>query len=473
MNPGKVVDEVRVFTPQENLRLGTSYAPEEPATRFTFGEGFARETLRCVGVGLCRRADGGTMCPSYQATREEEHSTRGRARLLFEMLDGEVVTDGWQSDAVHDALDQCLACKGCKRDCPVGVDMATYKAEFLSHYYEGKRRPRHAYAMGLVMYAARLGSRVPRLANLALQAPLVNRVSKRMAGVAPRRKPPRLARESFRAWFTTRAEHPRGGRDVLLFPDTFTNYFQPQVAQATTAVLAAAGFDVRIPSRVLCCGRPLFDYGMVEHARTLLGRVVDTLRDDIRAGVPMVVPEPSCTAAFRDELTQLFPHDVDAQRLAAQTVTLAELLERDAPQWRPPPLPAPLLIQRHCQHSAVMGHDAERALLARAGARFEMPATGCCGLAGSWGYEREHFALSMQIGEQALFPLVRDRDPGTVVVADGFSCRSQIAQGTGAAAQSLAEVLAGGLAENIAVRGMRSTPSGRPQRTALRQARGG
>jgi FAD/FMN-containing dehydrogenase/Fe-S oxidoreductase len=439
MNPGKVVDPVREFAVDENLRLGPDYAPWDPPTELALsadGGSLARASLRCVGVGLCRREGGGTMCPSYMVTKEEEHSTRGRARVLFEMLEGEVVTDGWRSQDVYDALDLCLSCKGCKADCPVGVDMAAYKAEFLAHHWRGRIRPRHAYAMGLVMYAARAGSRAPRLANLVLSSRLV----KRAAGVAPDRQAPRLAERTFRSSWRAR---PASGRPrVVLLADTFTDRFEPSVGHATASVLDAAGFDVVVPQEWMCCGRPLFDYGMVRHARRLYRRTLDVLREEIRAGTPVVVPEPSCCASFRDELVELLPHDQDARRLASLAVTLGEALTRHAPDWRPPPVDGRLLVQRHCHHQAVMGTDPELGLLARTGAEVDVCESGCCGLAGSWGYERDKFELSMQIGERVLLPAVRGAPPGTVVVADGFSCRSQIAQGTGTRALHLAELLA-------------------------------
>ncbi|MDQ3146013.1 MAG: FAD-binding oxidoreductase, partial [Actinomycetota bacterium] len=334
MNPGKVVDPYRL---DENLRLGPRYNPIPVTTTFSFREdegSFARATLRCVGVGLCRREEGGTMCPSYMATREEEHSTRGRARLLYEMLEGDVVTDVWQDEHVKDALDLCLACKGCKSDCPVGVDMATYKAEFFSHYYEGHRRPRSAYTIGLIHRWAGLAARAPRLANLAVTVPGLGTLAKRAAGVHPRRKVPSFAPRTFRAGFVPRRPAPgAGGQRVILWPDTFNDAFNPAALHAAADVLEAAGFAVDIPPTRLCCGRPLYDYGFLGQAKSLLRRVLEELAEDIAAGVPLVGLEPSCVAVFRDELRNLFPHDQDAERLCRQTLTLSELLERHAPDW--------------------------------------------------------------------------------------------------------------------------------------------
>ena len=447
MNPGKVVDP-NPITGQ--LRIGPDYRPRPVTTTFAYPDDdhqFNRAVLRCVGVGKCRREDGeGVMCPSYMVTREEEHSTRGRARLLFEMLNGSEIGDGWRSQAVHDALDLCLACKGCKTDCPVNVDMATYKAEFLSHYYKGRLRPRSAYAIGLIWWGLRLAARAPWAANLATQTPGVRGLVKRLAGIAPGRRIPRVAAEPFTAWFRRRGEPPRRGAGhrppVLLWPDTFNNYFHPDTARAAVEVLEAAGFQVLLPGRPLCCGRPLYDFGMLGLAKRLLGQVLDELRPQIRAGMPLVGLEPSCLATFRDELHNLLPGDQDAQRLAAQACTLAELLDRHAPDFQPPRLEAKAVVQRHCHHYAVMGFGPDERLLDRIGLDAEVLNAGCCGMAGSFGFERgEHYEVSVAAGERALLPRVRDADPDTLVVADGFSCRTQIEQGTNRHPLHLAEVM--------------------------------
>jgi FAD/FMN-containing dehydrogenase/Fe-S oxidoreductase len=434
MNPGKVVD---AHTPVENLRLGPEYRPWSPPTRFSFlhDEGdFSRAALRCVGVGSCRRESGGVMCPSYQVTREEQHSTRGRAHLLFEMMQGDVIRDGWRSREVREALDLCLACKGCKRDCPVGVDMATYKAEFLSHYYEGRLRPRNMYAIGLIDKWARLAALAPSAANA--MAPVV----KRFAGVHPRRQMPRFAPRTFRAGFRSLGEGPR----VILWADTFNDHFHPETAQAAAEVLAAAGYRVEIPARRLCCGRPLYDYGMLDAARRYLRRILRTLRDDIAAGTPVVGIEPSCVAVFRDEMTDLLPNDQDAKRLQRQTFLLSEFLVRQ--DWRPPRLEgATAIVQGHCHHRSVLDFHAEEEVLARAGVRAEVLDSGCCGMAGGFGFERDHYEVSMAAAERVLLPRVRQAAPGTLVLADGFSCRTQVEQATGRRPTHLAELLQGSL----------------------------
>jgi FAD/FMN-containing dehydrogenase/Fe-S oxidoreductase len=448
MNPGKVVDPNPIAA---DLRVGPDYSPKPVTTNFAYPDDdhqFSRAVLRCVGVGKCRREHGeGVMCPSYMVTREEEHSTRGRARLLFEMLNGQEVADGWRSEAVHDALDLCLACKGCKTDCPVNVDMATYKAEFLSHYYKGRLRPRSAYSMGLIWWGARLAAKAPWAANLLTQTPGLRGLVKRAAGIAPERRLPRFAAEPFTAWFRRRgAAAARAGQDrppVLLWPDTFNNHFHPGTARAAVEVLEAAGFRVVLPRRPLCCGRPLYDYGMLGLARRLLRRVLEELRPQIRAGMPLVGLEPSCLAVFRDELVNLFPGDQDAQRLATQACTLAELLERHAPGFQPPRLEARALVQRHCHHHAVMGFGPDQRLLERIGLDVEVLNSGCCGMAGSFGFERgDHYRVAVAAGERVLLPRVRRTGDDELVVADGFSCRTQIEQGSRRRGLHLAEVIA-------------------------------
>jgi len=438
MNPGKVVDPRPL---DADLRLAAPLAA--PATAFRFpadGGSFAGAALRCVGVGRCRRdaTDGGVMCPSWQVTREERHSTRGRARLLFEMLRGEEIAGLWRSAEVHAALDLCLACKGCKSDCPAGVDMAAYKAEFLHHHYRGRPRPVQAYAMGLIPWWARLGARAPGVVNALTQGP-VSALLKRLAGIAPGRVLPALAPRTFRQQFTPAGDGPA----VLLWPDTFTDYFEPAIGRAAVAVLAAAGFRVTIPRAPLCCGRPLYDFGMLGLARRQLRRILISLRDEIRAGTPVVGLEPSCVAVFRDELQQLFPEDDDARRLAAQTVTLAELLTRDGVRLPALDPAGPVLVHPHCHHHAVMGLAADRALLARLGAEARFLDAGCCGMAGAFGFSRDHYHVSLAIAERALLPAVRNADPATPLLADGFSCRTQIAQATGRRALHLAEWAAG------------------------------
>jgi FAD/FMN-containing dehydrogenase/Fe-S oxidoreductase len=448
MNPHKIVEPYPLDT---NLRLGASYRPRPLETHFRFPRdrgSFASATERCFGVGKCRRTEGGTMCPSFMVTREEMHTTRGRAHLLFEMLNGEAIgKNGWRDPHVKEALDLCLACKGCKGDCPVSVDIATYKAEFLSHYYEGRFRPANAYALGLFHVWARLASHAPGLVNGALATAPVAAAFKRLAGLARERPLPRFATETFRTWFE-RGDRRRAGPRVLLWPDTFTNYLRPAPGKAAVEVLEAAGYRVELPRAGLCCGRPLYDYGMLRVAKRQLRQILDALREPIAAGVPVVGLEPSCVAVFRDELVNLFPDDPLATRLSEHTFFLAEFLERE--RYEPPRLARTAVVHGHCHHKSLMRMADVEPLLARAGIDCEPLDSGCCGLAGSFGYEAEHYDISIQIGERVLLPAVRNAPADALVVADGFSCREQIAHATGRRALHLAEVLQLALRENAA-----------------------
>ena len=440
MNPGKLMEPYKV---DENLRLGADYKPWEPETHFRFPDdngSLAHAALRCVGVGKCRNYQSGVMCPSFRATREEEHSTRGRAHLLWEMTKGEVVRDGWRDENVKKSLDLCLACKGCKNDCPVGVDVATYKAEFLSHYYKGHVRPRSAYAFGYIDLWARFGSNVPWLVNLITQIPGLRTLAKWAAGMPQQRQVPKFATRSFRSWFTKRLVKTNGP-PVLLWPDTFNNYFLPDTARAATEVLEAAGFSVTVPRSILCCGRPLYDFGFLDRAKRLLLETLDVLAAEIEAGTPIVVLEPSCAAVFRDELGNLFPKDDRARKLAQQTYLLSEFLEKKAPDFYPSPLPRKALIHGHCHHKSIMRMTDEHSVLRKLGVDFYAPAAGCCGMAGSFGFEHDRYDISLAIGELELLPAVREAAADTLVVADGFSCREQISQCTGRHALHLAEVL--------------------------------
>jgi FAD/FMN-containing dehydrogenase/Fe-S oxidoreductase len=442
MNPGKVVDP---YPLDSHLRLGTDYDPPAVKTHFAFLEdqgSFPRATLRCVGVGECRKLDTGTMCPSYMVTREEMHSTRGRARLLFEMLRGDPLRGGWKDEHVKEALDLCLSCKACKRECPVSVDMAAYKSEFLSHYYAGRPRPRHAYAFGLIMYWARLAERAPGLVNVVTHMPGLAEGAKWLAGMAPQRSIPAFAPRTFKQWFRARDLRNVGRPEVILWPDTFNDHFHPDTATAAVEVLETAGFQVRVPGAWLCCGRPLYDYGFLGLARHHLRRILDTLHAPIRDGVPMVVLEPSCAAVFRDELANLLPRDENARRLKQQTFLVSEFLEQKAPGFELPRLPSKAVVHGHCHHKAIMGMDAEEATLKRLGLDYRLLDSGCCGMAGAFGFEKgDHYRVSIGAGERVLLPAVRQAGPDTLVIADGFSCREQISQTTHRRALHLADVL--------------------------------
>jgi len=448
MNPGKVVEPYRL---DENLRLGADYRPWEPLTHFRYPDdqgSLAHATLRCVGVGKCRHDEGGVMCPSFRVTREEEHSTRGRAHLLWEMTKGEFISGAWQDENVKKSLDLCLACKGCKSDCPVGVDVATYKAEFLSHYYEQRKRPLSAYAFGNIDLWARLASFVPGLANLATQLPFLSDVAKAAAGVALERRIPAFAPQNFKSWFRKHRPAKRGRLPVILWPDTFNNYFHPDTAIAAVEVLELAGFEVLVPPGNLCCGRALYDFGMLERAKGLLLEILDTLAPYIEAGIAVVGLEPSCAAVFRDELRNLFPEDDRAQRLARQTFLLSEFLEKQAPDFKLPRLKRKALFHGHCHHKSIMKTTDEEAVLHKMGVNFESPAPGCCGMAGAFGFEEDKYDVSMAIGELELLPAVRRTPADTLIIANGFSCREQIAQSTDRRALHLAEVIRMALRED-------------------------
>jgi len=451
MNPGKIIDAQPL-----DADIRPHFVPQPVATHFKFPDddfSFGHAAGRCFGVGKCRVLGGQTMCPSFQATREERHSTRGRAHLLFEMMRGEAIKDGWRSEAVREALDLCLQCKGCKHDCPVSVDMATYKAEFLSHYYRGRVRPRSAYSMGLVHRWARLAMRAPGLVNALLRTPAIGPAVKFVAGFTQQRPVPTFAPETFQAWWARR-RRPRSNDPtlpaVVLWPDTFSNHFLPHTLKAAVAVLEDAGYRVAVPQQPLCCGRPLYDYGMLDLAKKQLNEILAALRPAIRAGIPVVGVEPSCVSVFRDEMPNLLAGDADAERLARQTKTLCELLV-ETPGWRPPRLARPALLHLHCHSKSVLAADAERKILTEMGLALHQPPVGCCGQAGSFGYEAEHYPVSMQIAEQVLLPAVRRSGADALVVSDGFSCRQQIRDGTGRRAFHPAEVIAhalrGGLSE--------------------------
>jgi FAD/FMN-containing dehydrogenase/Fe-S oxidoreductase len=437
MNPGKVIAPHPL---DANLRLGGSWAPHYSGKlHFAYPEddgSFVGAATRCVGVGKCRQQqhNGDVMCPSYHATREEEHSTRGRARLLFEMLGGHPdgpITDGWRSTAVRDALDLCLACKGCKSDCPVNVDMATYKAEFLAHHYAGRLRPRAHYALGWLPVLAGAVSRVrgARVVNALSHAPLLPKLATRAAGLEPR-EIPLFAEETLQQWWQRRGGSRPGLRGtVLLWPDTFTNHFHPHIGKAAVEVLEDAGWTVTLPEGSLCCGLTWISTGQLDTAKKVLRRTVAQLAEHVHAGGFVVGLEPSCTAVFRSDAADLLPDEIDVERLRDHTVTLAELLTKHSPGWTPPSLTdVHTLAQVHCHQHAVLGWDADRELLEAAGAQAERLVSGCCGLAGNFGFEAGHLEVSQACAESVLLPALRAASPDAVVLADGFSCRTQIAE---------------------------------------------
>ena len=470
MNPGKLIDAVRVYDPIENLRKGieshqspsagprreegaddTARADFKPHFAFARDEGsLEHATERCVGVGACRKTDSGVMCPSYRATGDEKHSTRGRAHLLWEMLAGSLHAEGYQSKVVHEALDLCLSCKACKTECPVQVDMAAYKAEFLAQHYEGRMHPLQHYVFGFADRLAQFGSMAPGITNGILTGALTSPIIKRIAGVAPERALPRLAGRSFQelravqraigSKSDTQSTHPI----VFLWPDTWNNYYHPQTLDAAESVLTQAGFTAKIPKDHICCGRPLYDFGFLGQAKAYLNDVLRRVAPEIDAGMPFIFLEPSCASVFKDELLELFPKDERAQRMSRQVWLLADWLAAKAPDWMPGRLEgAHVLVHGHCHHKAVFGGPAsEIALLKRAGANVEAIKAGCCGMAGPFGFEKDKYEVSKTIARDGLMPAVDAAGPLTVILADGFSCREQIQQLGHKQALHFAELLA-------------------------------
>ena len=501
MNPGKLIDRVRVYDPLENLRhippaehlpridpLDADFGipPERHDLNFAFTRdhgSFANATERCVGVGACRKTVGGVMCPSYRATGEEQHSTRGRARLLWEMLEGALREEGFRSKSVHEALDLCLSCKACKTECPVQVDMAAYKSEFLAQHYNGRLHPLHHYVFGFADKLAHWGSRMPSLTNAILTGPITSPLIKAIVGIASERELPRLAPQPFtrsrkrastdktlgapgldsETWESKDPGSPipdrrlvgrASGREaqlappqvaqVVLWPDTWNNYYHPQTLAAAESLLGQSGFRIESPEGHICCGRPLYDFGFLGAARTYLASVLERMAPHIDAGRPFVFLEPSCASVFKDELQELFPNDPRARRLKDQVWLLADFLAEKAPNVAAGALQGKrVLIHGHCHHKAVFGGPAnEIALLRSAGATVESIQAGCCGMAGPFGFERDKYAVSTTIANDGLLPAVQSAGPDTLIVADGFSCREQIAQLGRKQAFHFAEVLA-------------------------------
>ena len=453
MNPGKLIDPVEVYSPIENIRTGDGYKSATPETYFSFAGdhgSFGEATLRCVGVGACRKEHAGTMCPSYMATGEERHSTRGRTHLLWELMQGDVLGEGWANEDVKEALDLCLSCKACKTECPVNVDVATYKAEFLAHYHQHHRHPLRDYAFGRMDRWARLLARVPggaRLANASLKLYGARGLAGKLLDLAPERTLPRFAARSYQSYLP-RERNRSAPASLVLWPDTWNNYFHPQALHSAAQVLRHAGLAPWTPREHVCCGRPLYDFGMLGEARGYLQGILERFAPQIDAGATFVFLEPSCASVFTDELLNFFPHDARAGRLAAQTRLFADALRELAPTYVPPAVTeAGALLHGHCHHKALAKLDAERSYLRQACGSVRVPDTGCCGMAGPFGFEREKYAVSQALGERVLLPAVRAAGRETLIVSGGFSCREQIAQGTDRQALHLAEVLAMGLSE--------------------------
>ena len=448
LNPGIIV---RPAPLDADLRVPAA-EPRRRHLAFAYphdGGDFTTAVHRCVGVGKCRSdttATGGVMCPSYLATRDEKDSTRGRARVLQEMVNGSLVTEGWKSDEVLQSLDLCLSCKGCSVDCPAGVDMATYKAEALYQRYKRRLRPITHYSLGWLPRWADIAARAPRVVNALLWLPPVALLAKLGGGIDRRRPLPAFASRTFRQWFDARAVKADGD-PVLLWVDTFTDHFSPEVGQAAVAVLEDAGFRVEIPRRATCCGLTWISTGQLDGARRQLRHTLETLGPELARGIPIVGLEPSCTAALRSDAVELLPGDPRAAGLAASLRTLAELLA-ERPSWTPPSLAGVTAVaQPHCHQHAVMGWTADSALLTSAGASVTAVG-GCCGLAGNFGVERGHYDVSVAVAEVALLPALRSA-PDATVLADGFSCRTQLDQLAHRDSRHLAQLLASHLPGSV------------------------
>lgn len=442
LNPGKVVHPYRV---DENLRMGPEYKVVNIKTRLNFlsqeGNGFQRAVERCVGMGKCRSEKIGTMCPSYRATKEERFSTRGRSRLFWEMLQGEVIKDGWESKELKDALDTCLSCKGCKSDCPAHVDMASYKAEFLSHYHEKNARPRQAFTMGRIGDWAPLASKLSWLINGVTQTPVLSNVAKWISGVAQERSLPKFANQSFRKQY--KQPKQAGLRKVILWVDTFCEHFHPEVANAAVEVLAHAGFEATLPKTPLCCGRPLYDFGYLDLAKQKLEVILNVIEDQMNeeddSPIAVVGLEPGCMSVFKDELLKFFPNDPRAKLLSERVYLLGDFLHEY--EYTPPKLDCNILVHAHCHQKSLFGTKGDVALLTALGAKANYIDSGCCGMAGSFGFNPEHVEISKAAGELVLLPAIRSASQDTVILTNGFSCREQIEQETGRKVMHLAELL--------------------------------
>lgn len=449
LNPGVLVDPA---APTADLRIPAARKPLELlALRYPHDDGdFSQAVHRCTGVGKCRAANaGGVMCPSYLATKEEKDSTRGRARALQEMLNGTLVTGSWRAPEVHEALDLCLSCKGCLSDCPTGIDMASYKSEVLHQAYAGRKRPMSHYVLGQLPKWLRLGSKMPRVVNALLGAGDKVSLAKKAVGVDPRRSLPAVAPQTFRQWAAAEGIGTLGSspapNQVALFVDSFTDHFAPQVGQAAVRVLRSAGYEPVLTSRNGCCGLTWISTGQLDAARDILGSLVDDFEPAVAQGIPIVGLEPSCTGVVRSDGAELLGTPA-AAAVADATRTLAELLT-DTPGWTPPSLAGTSVVaQPHCHHHAVMGWSPDARLLAEAGATVTR-LSGCCGLAGNFGVEKGHYEVSVAVAEQQLLPALRDQ-PDAILLADGFSCRTQADDLLDRQGIHLAELLDPGVAED-------------------------
>ena len=453
MNPGKIVDAQPMT---ENLRIGPEYRPLQPSTGFAFRQegSFAHGIEMCNGQGACRKVLGGTMCPSYMATREEEHSTRGRANALRAAMSGALPTSALTDKRLYDVLDLCLECKGCAAECPSNVDMAKLKYEFLNQYHKANGYSARSQVFGNIAAFSKIGAFFAPMSNWMNRLPPVRRMMESHLGVDRRRQLPPFASQTFAQWFRARGGSPESvaqrGR-VILFPDTFTNYNHPELGRAAVKVMEALGYQVIVP-KVRCCGRPLLSKGMMSKAQQNARFNVDRIHSYVASGAKLVGIEPSCILSFADDYTDLNGVDsAKAREIADNTMLVEQFVDHAIGQGASldldsSRLPGRILFQGHCHQKALVGTGAAMGLLNSIdGVEATEIASGCCGMAGSFGYEVEHYDISMQIGEMAVFPAIRDQPGDFTVVAEGVSCRQQIAQGTDKQARHLVEVLADAL----------------------------
>jgi FAD/FMN-containing dehydrogenase/Fe-S oxidoreductase len=449
LNPGNIVDAPPMTS---HLRFGPAYRTWEPATSLDFSAqgGFAASVEMCNGIGVCRKKLEGTMCPSYMATLDEEHSTRGRANALRAVLSGQVPREDFTGRRLYEVMDLCLECKACKAECPANVDMAKLKYEFLAHYYRAHGLPLRNRLFGRIHALARLGSALAPVSNWVARSAPHRWLLERVAGIDRRRPLPAFAPASFERWFAGHrpaGDGPRG--EVVLFHDTFNTYQTPEVAIAATRFLEASGYRVSLADRG-CCGRPAISKGLLDEARGLAADNVRRLAGAARRGLPIVGLEPSCLLTLRDEYPELVRTE-EARLVAGQALLLEEFVQRESAAGRPPPFPAapggpegaarPALLHGHCHQKALAGTGPTVAVLRAAGFAVTEVDSGCCGMAGSFGFEREHYDLSMKLVERRLAPAVRQADPATAVCAPGVSCRQQIEHATGRRARHPAELL--------------------------------
>lgn len=438
MNPGKVVNS---YALEENLKLKNYKTIPQPSLHFSYAEDegdFSRTTERCIGLGKCLKKDTGTMCPSFMVTHDEKHSTRGRAHLLHEMMRGEVMSQGWKDPEIHDAMSLCLSCKACKTECPVGVDIAAYKAEFTAHYYKGRLRPLKAYLFGHVDFFLPIAEKVSGIINALSRQTWFKVVLQCLFGISKERELPVVAKSSFRSQFKI---SPKASQKVILWTDTFSNYFYPEILSSAVHILEESGFEVLLHEKNLCCGRPLYDFGMLDQAKSKLENILDVFEIE-EDETPILVLEPGCASVFKDELLQLFPNDERAKRFQRRVYLLAEFLEQKAPQKVWDLRGKTAIMQGHCHQKSLMGMKADESLLRRCGAEMKVLDSGCCGMAGAFGFEEKHAEVSRKIGERVLLPAVRQASDNTTILADGFSCREQIKL-AGKKARHLAEFLNG------------------------------